>query len=290
MKDIKIHSWLIFLVTLLALLAFWCFYPIFFQWLIVTQFKINPETYGKNFGAVGDTYGSLNTLVSSLALAGVVYSLYFQSISSKEAKQTSNNSALTDQFYALMTFKNEMFYQLKFEKILSYDESRKNNNQPTKMISGFDALNLIAEKFRIRLILDDEILDSKYSKRLTYFEKFMDSIFVDEVNSMISYFYIHGELIKLINNAEVSEEVKESLKSILRNTMLQEEQIVLFYFASIFKEINFSLKDSEIFNKFHYPTYHRFALKFHNESHFKSDGWKELFKENPTQPEPSLFD
>lgn len=47
MKDIKIHSWLIFLVTLLALLAFGAFYPIFFQWLIVTQFKINPETYGK---------------------------------------------------------------------------------------------------------------------------------------------------------------------------------------------------------------------------------------------------
>lgn len=283
------YFWLI--VIFLVIFTFLTF-PVFFSLWAKYFWNMNSEnieSFGK-LGPLGDIYGSLNAFVSSAALCAVAYSTLLQLKALGEAKNTSNNSALTDQFYALMTFKNEMFYQLKFEKILSYDESRKNNNQPTKMISGFDALNLIAEKFRIKLNVDDEILDSKYSKRLTYFKKFIDSIFVDEVNSMISYFYIHGELIKLINNAEVSEEVKESLKSILRNTMLQEEQIVLFYFASIFKEINFSLKDSEIFNKFHYPMYHKFALKFHNESHFKSDGWKEFFRNNETQPELGLFD
>lgn len=283
------YFWLI--VIFMVIFTFLTF-PVFFSLWAKYFWNMNSESiesFGK-LGPLGDIYGSLNAFVSSAALCAVAYSTLLQLKALGEAKNSSNNSALTDQFYSLMTFKNEMFYQLKFEKKLSYEESLRNNNQTTKIISGFEALTLIAEKIRKSAIYDDQILHSNYLRRLRYFNEFMDSIFTQEVNSLISYFYIHGELIKLINNAEVAEEVKESLKSILRNTMLQDEQIVLFYFASVFKNINLSLENSEIFNKFHLPMHHKLALKFHKESHFKSDAWKVLFRKNQTQPEPGLFD
>lgn len=289
------YFWLI--VIFLVIFTFLTF-PVFFSLWAKYFWNMNSESiesFGK-LGPLGDIYGSLNAFVSSVALCAVAYSTWLQITAIKQTKDATNeqltesrNMRLTDQFYALMTFKNEMLYQLRFKCHLPWEEYIEINSK-TKNIDAFEALKLIAGAFKKLICIDDNYLKLNYKDRLKVFEVLMGNLFAEEVNELVSYFYIYGELIKMINNAQVSENIKENLKSVLRNTMLQEEQIVLFFFASIFKEINLSLKDSEIFNKFHYPMYHKFALKFHNESHFKSDGWKVLFRENQTQPELGLFD
>ncbi|OTS02606.1 hypothetical protein CAT24_09095 [Acinetobacter pittii] len=266
---------------ILSIICLWVGFPFIFK-LLIEAYKL-PDDF-KDFGPFGDIYGSLNTLISSIALCAVAFSTWLQVTSLKETREATasqlaeaKNVALSNQFYSLMTFKNEMLYQMKFQA-KNNETQAKEHGKWTRDVNAMEALSLIANKFK-KTIHSRE----KYSKpaiRLNHFENLMKNLFEEEVSQLISYFYIYGDLIRLINNADVDEKIKENLKSVLRNTMLQEEQIVLFWFASIFEELNNSLENSGLFNKFHYGFYRDFALKFHKESHFKSDSWKKVFDEN----------
>ena len=46
--------------------------------------------YGENLGSIGDIYGSLNTLVSSIALLAVAFTTYLQVISLKETRKANS--------------------------------------------------------------------------------------------------------------------------------------------------------------------------------------------------------
>lgn len=294
------------LCLVLVIITFLYFPPLFR--LVAIDFWEIPLTVYKDgtvevveladLGSIGDIFGSLNSFISSIALCAVAFSAWLQVKSLKETRiATKNqlaevrNTRLTDQFYSLMTFKNEMLYQLNFKVNKCFEEYIEGEDaKKFKNINAFEALKLLSSSFKKHVEFDTELSSSKYNVRLKRFENILNGIFAEDVNELISYFYIYGELIKLVERAEDDEELRETLKSVLRNTMLQEEQLVLFWFASIFKEINSSLENSELFNKFHYPMYQKFALKFHKESHFKSKSWKEYYKNNATQPELGLFD
>lgn len=284
MKDVKIHSWLISLTILLALLAFWCLYPIFFQWLIVTQFKINPIVYGETFGAVGDTYGSLNTLVSSLALAGVAYSAYLQVTSLKETREAtvrqlelaeknhkeqlneSKNSQFTNQFYALLNYKAETFRSLSIqngEEIFSQNQIMKKFRNHFRVFIIKHSKNNIDDLTK-ELIRREFIRFSKQVNNNNFFELF-------------SYFECYVSLIRLIDMYQLDKKQKFFYMRLIRHSMTPDEQMVLFLLAPMWDRVHEGLAKSEIFYSFYLNNYVKFSLKYYDESYFALASCKEIF-------------
>ena len=291
MKDVKIHSWLIFLTILLALLAFWCLYPIFFQWLIVTQFKINPKLYGDTFGAVGDTYGSLNTLISSFALAGVAYSAYLQVTSLKETRNAtarqlelaeknhkeqlneSNNSQFTNQFYALLNYKAETFRSLTLqngEEILFQNQIMK------KYRNHFRAFTIENTKEELDPLTSEMIrkefvtFSIENNNKNTFFELF-------------SYFEIYASLFQLIKMYKLSKSKKFFYEMLIRQSMTTDEQLVLFFLSPVSERLMEGLKNSRIFYGFKLDSFIKFSNDFYDENNFLLSEHRNFLKSNKSQ-------
>ncbi|MEN8549720.1 hypothetical protein ABFW07_10485 [Acinetobacter soli] len=277
---LKIRNVLHYMLFVAIIMLVWVYFPFLFTLMMswMGWLGLDLKGYGE-FGPIGDIYGSLNTLISSVALCAVAYSTRLQVKGLREAKETSNNSALTEQFYSLMTFKNEMLYQMKFPAKNDHNLAQLTDVW-VRDVSAMEAFILIAKKFKETIYSPNKYSNHQFTKE-SHLKQLMAEIFEEEVSSLISYFYIYGDLIRLINNADVEDEIKENFRSVLRNTMLQEEQITLFWFASVNNELNNLLENSELFNKFHYEFYEKFALAHHKASHFKSKKWKDFFKQTP---------
>ncbi len=274
----------------LLLVIIWLFFPAIFNWWAEFAWHIPHEQVKKiaDLGPLGDIYGSLNTLISSIALCAVAFSTWLQVTSLSETRvankkqldfaEMAHNAQISEtistlfssKFYSLLSFKNERLNQIKLHVLIEDKEIQ---------VDGLGALRKIAAIYLVEMNrIGSEIVNYEYKQLLEHFTKKMAENFSDRVNPIISYYYIYGDLIKLINESEITLKEKEFYKSILRNSMLQEEQIVFFWLAAIFKELNKSLENSEIFNQFHNQRYVEFALKFHKKSHFKSESWKAVFE------------
>ena len=100
-------------------------YPIFFNWWAV-NFRNVPENELTDFtklGPLGDIYGSLNTIVSSIALCAIAFTTYLQVISLKETRKItteqmdeSRNAIFATKFYALLNYKDEKLKTLSVKR------------------------------------------------------------------------------------------------------------------------------------------------------------------------------
>jgi len=286
MKSKNFH-WLILLVILFAVIAAWLSFPIFFEWLITKHFLIDPEKYGQKFGAVGDTYGSLNTLISSIALCAVAYSTWLQVTSLNETREAntnqlrlakqahdeqvkeSKNAIFTTKFYGLLNLKNEKFHHLG----VSINGEHKSAYDLFGEI-GLAFIDLLEGDWKDVEKLDKSILRNGYLETIAKYEKTVAQIF--------SYFLIYGDILTLIKNSEQTEEDKRFFKTVLSNSMAGQEQMVILWMGAFYHEINVFLKDSDLIGQFYAEQYIPFARKFHRASHFGPEAWKKVFdKENP---------
>ncbi|MDC4542035.1 hypothetical protein NQ781_18430, partial [Acinetobacter baumannii] len=79
------YVWLIAItIGLFVLLT----YPYFFNWWAINFWGVPQEELSDltKLGPLGDIYGSLNTLISSIALSAVAFSAYLQVTSLKETR------------------------------------------------------------------------------------------------------------------------------------------------------------------------------------------------------------
>ncbi|TPU09452.1 hypothetical protein FJV00_10780 [Acinetobacter baumannii] len=73
------------LVMVIVLLLVWSIFPVIFKWLMI---GIGTEKSKlEDFGALGDIYGSLNTLFTSATLLIVIYSAYLQRQANKDTRE-----------------------------------------------------------------------------------------------------------------------------------------------------------------------------------------------------------
>ncbi|MDQ8906561.1 putative phage abortive infection protein [Acinetobacter nosocomialis] len=81
----KSQKFVFVLVMIILLIFIWALFPLFFKWLMIGigTDKTNLE----DFGALGDIYGSLNTLFTSATLIIVIYSAYLQRQANKDARE-----------------------------------------------------------------------------------------------------------------------------------------------------------------------------------------------------------
>ncbi|MDC4894477.1 hypothetical protein NQ997_18635 [Acinetobacter baumannii] len=295
----KNYHWLILLAILFTVVAAWLSFPIFFEWLITKHFHINPEDYGKKFGAVGDTYGSLNTLISSIALCAVAYSTWLQVTSLKETREVnklqidlaeknhleqlneSRNAIFANQFYSLLNYKREKFNSIVLECRYPI------NQIGEKKANGLVVMQILTTDFVTRLDEDPNFYENLNQLEIrTQFFEIGRQLFNDPISPVISYFFIYKNLISLIRDSEISDKDKSFYLDVLCNSMFQEEQMVLFWIGPAFPDLNRSIENSYIFNQIWYDkNLKNYGLKFHKINNFRINSWIEAFqdsqKENP---------
>ncbi|RSQ24259.1 hypothetical protein EA709_16855 [Acinetobacter baumannii] len=279
---------LIWGVGVLSIICLWIAFPLIFKALI-ESYKF-PANFN-SFGPFGDIYGSLNTLISSIALCAVAYSTWLQVTSLKETRRTnikqlklaedshneqlneSRNAIFANQFYSLLNFKKDRLNNLSIVQ----GGVGVNGEKTTKFVPALHVIEDLAEKF-IEILnnnndeykgLSNEMLKNKFIHN--YIELGYGSI-----SYLSSNFRIYSDLCNLIRDAKITKSDKDFYKSVLSNSMFLHEQILLFWIAPVLSD--FQLEDSEIFTLFdQFTEFKNFALEFHKASHFKSESWKNHF-------------
>jgi hypothetical protein len=282
----KNYHWLILLVILFAVIAAWLSFPIFFEWLITKHFLIDPEKYGQKFGAVGDTYGSLNTLISSIAMCAVAYSTWLQVTSLKETRKmnrdqmtltkevhdeqmtASRNAIFTTKFYSLLNYKDEMLKTFAVQK-------------DSKIYEGREIFDIYFKYFEN--LLDNDWKDLKKFNEFIIIDEIRkcDKSFDEEVefSDWYSHFLKIADIIKLIKNSELPDSEKDFFYSVLRTSMTMREQITLFWVAPVVPQVYPDLENSKIFNLFYGEKFIPYGQQFYKRGHFSSNSWKSLFDE-----------
>lgn len=311
-----IRSKLKYILLILSIFLIWVYFPFIFMNLMKWMGWLGTDLKGYGeFGAIGDIYGSLNTFISSIALCAVAYSTWLQVTSLKETRVTnkrqlklaedshkeqlkeSRNAIFASQFYSLLNYKKDKLNSIELnfitdeliekEKVsdLNVEKSKTNRNRKLVKINGLSVIQKMVEEFNdFSKYHPLELSKFSTSELLVDFYTVSEKKFDDPISPIISYLYIYKDLTELISRANISIEDKDHFKSIVRNSMFQEEQILLFWVSPIFVNLRFFLKDSELFNQFGLNQgYSNYALKHHEKSHFHLKEWKDFFdrQQNP---------
>lgn len=267
-----------------------------FPWIYSVLFDLiisNPESYGGRFGAVGDIYGSLNAFISSAALCAVAYSTWLQVTSLKETRESnekqldlaktmhdeqikeSEYASFLNAFYALLNYKQEKLNSIELEL---RDED--------KTVKGVAILQKLSSAFHNDIMLHHSVIYATFSHNELYhdFYKECRKIFKGSISPIISYFYAYQDLIELIKKSNLSDENKKIYKTILSNSMYQDEQTVLFWISPIFKFETF-LQGSELINQIGIEkNYKNYALKHYDETYFGNEVWKNFYSSTDQDP------
>ncbi len=195
--------------------------------------------------------------------------------------EESRYAIFSNMFYSLLNYKHNIFTSIEMNEIIGLDTE----NRRTEKRNSLEIIRIISSHFYISIKQEDSIEYANLNiKELRgNFYEFTLKRFEGTINIFLSYFLIYVNILNLIKQSKLSEEEKIFFKNILRNSMYQDEQVILFWIAPMFHKIKEGLDNSEMFNLFDYEEpFKEYALKHYNDSYFDTILWKDLFKnKNP---------
>lgn len=272
MKLTNFQIKLAWVVGIGLIICVWIGFPFIFKTLL--SFYAFPEDFNE-FGAFGDIYGSLNTLISSIALCAVAFSTWLQVTSLKENRQVNikqislaqeaHDAQIRESRYAVFVSMFNALMALKQAKL----ESLVIKNSTEKFV-GFEIFNFLADAFtdsfynkfeNIDELNENKVKDHFYRTltRLNEGKKFYD---------LGSFFLIYENLLRLIQDSNLDAEEKEYFRAAVRNSMSGAEQLTLFWMGAYSIHFKSFLKDSQLFSQFYGDKMMPFAIKFYDKSYF----------------------
>ncbi|MBP8005478.1 MAG: hypothetical protein KAZ18_01080 [Acinetobacter sp.] len=287
------------IVLFIILLIGWGLFPLFFKWLMIGIGSQQTEL--EDFGAMGDIYGSLNTLFTSATLAFVVYATLLQRQANQDARYTmtkqlqqAKNAArhqlklvrltheaqmkelkksnFDNKFYALINYKMELFNSI---RAINSDKDEISGSHVFDKILLFFAREILINESQH---FDLKELKSKYFSFLSQLNN------NTPLTSMYSYFLVYESIFMLIDLSELDDTDKALYRHLVRNSMFASEQLTLFFIAPFYEEFMGIFVDREMFQSFDMQMYKKYALSFYDKTFFFNDRDKIIFdeSENPT--------
>ncbi|MDO7468738.1 putative phage abortive infection protein [Acinetobacter baumannii] len=267
------------------------------------------QEIGEKYGTYGDTYGSLNTLFTGLAFAGLIISIFIQLLELRQTRKelAAQSKALSDQRTEFAAQTLILDKQTKInttqQKIIN-DQFKE--NQKTNLLNHFfkliDQKNLLMNDLKFpkngEVILGQSVfLEYMYEfKRLgrefdpdnhdaDYFFKCWEAFTYKSHGSrnyqLISYFKIY---MIIFHTLEISNAINEKERMHYANTLRMmtsvEEQIVLMW-VSLFFGVN-----RKYCNKYHLlqgiynDEFSKIGVEFYEASAFNSKKWNKVFEEH----------
>ncbi|MEJ5037727.1 hypothetical protein WH285_12395 [Acinetobacter johnsonii] len=271
-----------------SIICLWITFPFIFKTLL--SFYTFPENFNE-FGAFGDIYGSLNTLISSIALCAVAFSTWLQVTSLRETRKSNESQLLLAQKahvaqikesqYAIFT---NMFQMLMSQKLTLQKDlcSNLKNYQSPQMIflkMSKEFQSLIENKWTDISKVNLTEIDIKFSETANDLGQ---SDFFSDI--LYNYFFIYDSILYLIKTSSLEKEQKEIFYKIVSNSMDMYEQLTLLWFSAFTDRVSQNLVNSKIldfeFDKLFLP----FCLKFHKRTHFNSQTYINAFKKLKKTP------
>ncbi|MCQ1094698.1 hypothetical protein NNO88_07210, partial [Acinetobacter baumannii] len=122
-------------------------YPYFFNWWAINFWGVTEGELG-DLGPIGDIYGSLNSLISSIALCAVAYSTILQIKELRLSRMTYKDQLSETKF---ATFSN-LFYSL-----LNHKQTKYNNFRIVNETDEFDSVRIFnaISKRLLRLVKNE---------------------------------------------------------------------------------------------------------------------------------------
>lgn len=181
--------------------------------------------------------------------------------------QETKNSFFTNQFYALLNYKNESIKNLVLR------------DKHDKKLVGYEIFTILRTELvqNISNKYSDEIDNLDSDKIRTEYESI-----IKRLNNDHRFFEIYISLFKLVDRADIDKGQKEFFYDLIRQCSTPSEQITLFFLAPIWERLHDSLEGCRIFNSFATKSAEKFALKFYNKSYFYSQEWDDFFDKQET--------
>ncbi|WP_407504198.1 hypothetical protein [Acinetobacter baumannii] len=283
---------LIWGVGALSIVCLWIAFPFIFK-LLIEAYKF-PKDF-TDFGPFGDIYGSLNTLISSIALCAVAYSTYLQITSLNETRVTNKEQLrLAEKSHQeqLNESKHAVFSNT-FNTLLNLKQDRYNGLKIRNKENGMEYISeeiFVSIALRFLWLIDNYIYKENWG-RTEIGQKFDGYLVVlggkeRGFAEIRSYFTIYGDLIELIRRSEIDENSKIFYRNIVSNSMSVHEQFTLLWISVNTKACSDLVHNSGIFNHFYSDDLMPFLTTFFDKSCFSHpkiiSNWdKYLNNQNP---------
>lgn len=275
-----------------SIICLWITFPFIFKTLL--SFYTFPENFNE-FGAFGDIYGSLNTLISSIALCAVAFSTWLQVTSLRETRksnesqlllaQEAHDAQIRESRYAVFVSMFNGLMALKQTKLESL-----NIKNPEYNYIGFEIFNFLADSF-------SKSFDNKFNNVYALSENDVKNHFfrvLKELNGdqkfydLGSFFLLYENLLNLIYESDLDMKEKEYFKAAVRNSMSGAEQLTLFWMGAYSPKFKLFLKESQIFSQFYSDKMMPFAIRFHDKSSFSHPSILKNWERYANKRNPSL--
>ncbi|KRJ26849.1 hypothetical protein APC81_04000, partial [Acinetobacter baumannii] len=187
-------------VGILSIICLWIVFPLVFKALI-DSYRLPSEF--KDLGPFGDIYGSLNTLISSIALCAVAYSTYLQVTSLKDTRDVntrqlalaqqahdeqvkeSRNAIFANKFYSLLNYKKDKLNSIVLIKITNSDE----DFPQIQKRSGLEAIDELSSEFHSILKKNNYFYSGcEIFNLMDEFNKLASNLGYVSLSQLISYF------------------------------------------------------------------------------------------------------
>lgn len=270
-----------------------------------------------DLGPLGDIYGSLNTLFTSATLAFVVYATLLQRQANNDVREAmakqlrqarhatrkqlrqaqlstkrqlalaqathdaqmkeSRHAIFSNMLNSLLSHKRDLFNNIQLKKIY-LDQTGARHVEDT--LSMLEILRSLTNYFYYD-ILDGEMINLSPNDQLQNFYDYGGKNFDGSINTLLSYFLVYVNIWKLITQVNLPQKDIIFFKEMMRNSMFQDEQMVLFWILPLLADFREPLAGSEIFSQFQLnDKLKKYALRYYDESFFASSDWKEIFEQN----------
>lgn len=209
----KLYHWIEVVFPIAIVLLVW-----------MTAWKIFPAIYGApgNAGAAGDMFGSISSLFSGLAFAGLIMTLVLQK---RELSLQRSELSYTRKEFERQRFENRYFSTLRL-----LNDHVANMRLPAEIEGGGDLKGgAVLEYFASEL--PDELGDDFeiYAQSHIQIEQYLQLYNLMFESSLGPYFRLMYNCIRQIENSDASDEEKEAYSKILRAQMSSPEVKLLLF-------------------------------------------------------------
>lgn len=263
-------------IGILIILLIWMIFPLIFKQLI-SVYDL-PENL-KEFGAFGDIYGSLNTLISSIALCAVAFSTWLQVTSLNETRDANERQLklAKEAHDAQINESKHAIFSNMFNSLLVLKNNSKEalNIEINGSHKGHDYIFYnMKEKFLQRLSLEEfeYFLELNRQDNLTAFLNAFDELEGTNITgtSIVGYFQIYSSILDLIKHSNLSRQEKFFYYDLVGNTMSLNEQICLMWAGIGLQAVGERIKGTELF-WINLQDHIEYIEKFYNRSCFCND-------------------
>ncbi|TGO93281.1 hypothetical protein E1953_13585 [Acinetobacter baumannii] len=268
--------------------------------------KTKFQKIGEKYGTYGDSYGSLNTLFTGLAFAGLIISIFIQLLELRQTRKelAEQSKAMVDQKteFAAQTkilekqtsisadqqkIINDQFIETQkvnflnhFYKLIDEKNNLMNNlslQEEDKILTGHSVFSIFTNEFiKISENFDPDTHNDEYF--LLCFNEFLVLKYGNFNYQLTTYYKIYRVILHTIYNSTfLTEAERKYYVDVFKMFISLEEVTVLMWISINDKNLNFLCNNFSLLKGLYHENLEKAGVYFFKYSAFKTSTWENVF-------------